>query len=42
MRDSIDEAVSTGLVAVTPPTYNGVEDSARLLPGTRGGSDPRD
>jgi hypothetical protein len=47
LRMSIDAAVAAGLVTVTPPTYDAaspvaVDDSARLLPGARGGGDPRD
>ena len=42
LRDSIDAAVAAGRLAVAPPTYEQAGDSARLLPGTRGGGDPRD
>ena len=47
LRDSIDLAVTSGRLAVSPPSYEGAAtsespDSARLLPGDRGGGDPRD
>jgi hypothetical protein len=40
LRDSVDAAVASGLLAVAPPSYE--PDSARLLPGARGGGNPRD
>jgi hypothetical protein len=47
LRDSIDGAVASGRLAVSPPSYeraHGREnnDSARLLPGAGGQGDPRD
>jgi hypothetical protein len=42
LRDSIDAAVASGRLAVAPPSYRRADDSARLLPGDRGGGDPRD
>jgi len=48
LRDSIDAAVAAGRLAVAPPSYDQAPGSqqavpgARLLPGTRGGGDPRD
>jgi hypothetical protein len=42
LREAIDAAVAAGMVTVTPPSYEKAEDSARLLPGARGGGDPRD
>lgn len=42
LRDSINAAVASGRLAVAPPVYEQADDSARLLPGTRGGGDPRD
>jgi hypothetical protein len=54
LRDSIDTAVTSGRLAVSPPSYElapaaeqaqaaeQAEPSARLLPGNRGGGDPRD
>jgi hypothetical protein len=47
LRDSIDAAVASGRVAVSPPLYEQAlyehaDDSARRLPGGRGGGDPRD
>jgi hypothetical protein len=56
LRDSIDTAVASGRLAVSPPAYEQTEnqqteyqqteyerpDRARLLPGHRGGGDPRD
>jgi hypothetical protein len=47
LRESIDLAVASGRLAVSPPSYEGAPtserpDSARLLPGERGGGDPRD
>jgi hypothetical protein len=47
LRDSIDTAVASGRLAVSPPQYEQalyeqVDDGARLLPGNRGGGDPRD
>jgi len=42
LRDSIDAAVASGRLAVSPPAYERADDSARLLPGDRGGGDPRD
>ena len=47
LRDSIDLAVTSGRLAVSPPSYEGAATSerpasARLLPGDRGGGNPRD
>ena len=54
LRESIDTAVAAGRLAVAPPVYEQApvleqaptpeqaEPSARLLPGDRGGGDPRD
>ncbi|WP_222849153.1 hypothetical protein [Trebonia kvetii] len=42
LRDSIDAAVASGRLAVSPPSYEQADRSARLLPGHRGGGDPRD
>jgi hypothetical protein len=45
LRDSIDAAVESGLLAVSAPSYERyarAEDSARPLPGTCGGGNPRD
>ena len=47
LRDSIDTAVASGRLAVSPPAYEQAPlsestDSARLLPGNGGGGDPRD
>ena len=53
-RDSVDAAVASGRLAVSPPTFEQssmhepaptsqqAEPSARLLPGARGGGDPGD
>src|SRR5206468_1165376 len=48
LRDSIDAAVASGQLAVSPPSYEQLpsyeqaDDGARVLPGSRGGDDPRD